>query len=228
MRSERNPRPAAAGYGRHHEAALEWLHAQNPDVALLQEVELARVISWEGARVHCLPTSPSARTGNAVIARSRRLEPLTIQIDGALVAAARAQIVDADFLLVSAHVLTDDREHRGRQRRALGSFVTRLAELVADGRCIVAGDFNASVHWPEYKEWFFEPMRKAGFEDARPYAHEVRSYWGRGSTAIIQDDHVFVDAATKRAANGGSWAIISSEDHRRWSDHGPVVVDVGK
>jgi hypothetical protein len=68
-------------------------------------------------------------------------------------------------------------------------------------------------------------MRAAGFEDTRPHAHEVRSYWGRGSTAVIQDDHVFVDPITKRAVIQGSWAIMASEDHRRWSDHGPVVLE---
>jgi endonuclease/exonuclease/phosphatase family metal-dependent hydrolase len=121
--------------------------------------------------------------------------------------------------------LTDGPEYKGRQRRALDAFVTRLAEVAGGRRCVIGGDFNASLHWPEFGKWFFEPMRAAGFEDTRPYPHEVQSYWGRGSTSVIQDDHVFVDRITKRTVVHGSWAIMASEDHRRWSDHGPVVLE---
>jgi endonuclease/exonuclease/phosphatase family metal-dependent hydrolase len=218
---------AAGGYRKHHGAALEWLEGQAPDVALLQEVELAKLASWPGAKVHPLPTSPGARSGTALVVRTEKLEPIAVEIDGALVAAGRARLIGADFLLASAHVLADGKEHRGRQRKALAGLVTKLTELVANGRCIVGGDFNASLHWPEYGEWFFEPMRRAGFEDTRPFAREVQSYWGRGSTACIQDDHVFADMTSRAAVSRGSWTVLADENHRLWSDHGPVVVDIG-
>ncbi|MGH7437285.1 MAG: endonuclease/exonuclease/phosphatase family protein [Polyangiaceae bacterium] len=211
-------------YRKHHKAALDWLRAQTPDVALLQEVQLAGLGCLEGMAVHSLPTSSGGSTGNA-IASTTALEPVPIEIEGALVAAARTHIGGAHFLLVSAHMLTDGRGEKGRQRRTLASLVTRLADAVGSGRYVIGGDFNASVHWPEYEESFFEPMRAAGFADTRPHPHEVQSYWGRGSTAVIQDDHVFVDPVTKVAVMRGSWAVLASEDHRRWSDHGPVVVE---
>jgi endonuclease/exonuclease/phosphatase family metal-dependent hydrolase len=217
---------SAGGYRRHHDAALEWLRAQGPDVAFVQEVELAKVASWAGTQVHSLPTSPGAGTGTALVVRTDTLEPIAIDIEGALVAAGRARLKGADFLLASAHVLTDGKHHRGRQRRALESLVKKLAEAVGTGRCIVGGDFNASLHWPEYREWFFEPMRKAGFEDTRPFPYEVQSFWGRGSTAVIQDDHVFADAATRSAVRGESWAVLADEEHRRWSDHGPIAMEI--
>jgi endonuclease/exonuclease/phosphatase family metal-dependent hydrolase len=213
------------GYRNHHSAALDWLRAQKPDVALLQEVQLARLACFEGMAMHCVPTSTGATTGNAIVTTAAAVEPVRVEIDGTLVAAARSHLGGADFFLASAHVLTDGPEYKGRQRRALDAFVTRLAEVAAGRRCVIGGDFNASLHWPEFGKWFFEPMRAAGFEDMRPYPHEVQSYWGRGSTSVIQDDHVFVDPITKRAVVHGSWAIMASEDHRQWSDHGPVVLE---
>jgi endonuclease/exonuclease/phosphatase family metal-dependent hydrolase len=215
------------GYRKYHQAALDWLRAQKPDVALLQEVELARLAGLKGMAVHSVPTSIGAITGSAIATKAAALEPVRVEIDGALVAAARTRLGGADFVLASTHVLTDDREHKGRQRRALGTFVTKLADVVAGGRCIIGGDFNASLHWREYGDWFFEPMRAAGFHDTRPHHHEIQSYWGRGSTSVIQDDHVFVDEVSKAVVSRGSWNIMSGEDHRRWSDHGPVVVDAG-
>lgn len=196
-----------------------------PDVALLQEVQLARLTCLEGMTVHFLPTSSRGMTGNAIASTAASLEQVGVEVDGALVAAARTRLGGADFVLVSAHVLTDGKAEKGRQRRALASVVTRLAEMVAGGRCIIGGDFNASLHWPEFEESFFEPMRAAGFEDTRPHPHEVQSYWGRGSTSVIQDDHVYGDMITKRAVMRGSWTIMASEDHRRWSDHGPAVLE---
>lgn len=213
------------GYRKHHQAALDWLRSQKPDVALLQEVQLAKLACLEGTAMHCVPTSTEGTTGNAIVTTAAVLEPVRLEIEGALVAAARTHLGEADFFLASAHVLTDGAEYKGRQRRALAALVTRLAEVVAGGRCVIGGDFNASLHWPEFGKWFFEPMRAAGFEDARPHPYEVQSYWGRGSTAVIQDDHVFVDPITRRTVMRGSWAIMASEDHHRWSDHGPVVLE---
>jgi hypothetical protein len=108
---------------------------------------------------------------------------------------------------VSAHVLTGK-----RQQEALATFVTRVSSAVAGNRFVVGGDFNASLHWPQYENWFFEPMRVAGLEDTRPHPQKVQSYWGRGSTTCIQDDHVFVDKVTKAGASRGSWAIVSSSN----------------
>ena len=215
----------AGGYRKHHRAALDWLHAQGPDVALLQEVELAALDCLEDMVVHLVRTSTGGITGNAIATTGAALDPVPVEIDGALVAAARTHLRGVDFIFTSAHVLTDGKEHKGRQRRALGSFVAKLADVVARGRCIIGGDFNASLRWPEYGDWFFAPMLAAGFHDTRPHTDEIQSYWGRGSTSVIQDDHVFVDPLTKLAVSRGSWAIMSGEDHRRWSDHGPVVVE---
>jgi len=208
------------GYSKHHDVALGWLRAQEPDVALLQEVQFARFASWKGMRVHSVPTSPGRSSGNAVAVRADRLEPIGVVIEGALVAGARARVTGDDFILVSAHVLTGE-----RQEQALANFASKVSGMVAGSRFVVGGDFNASLHWPKYGTWFFDPMRAAGFEDTRPQPQEVQSYWGRGSMSIIQDDHVFVDRVTKAAVARGSWAILSGDDHRRWSDHGPVVVE---
>jgi len=211
----------AGGYRRHHEDALDWLRLQDADVALLQEVQLEKVVSFHGMASHRVPTSPGSPTGNAVLVRAERLDAVNVEIGGALVAGVKARLVGEDFVLVSAHVLTGK-----HQQEALASFVRCVSRTVVDSRFVVGGDFNASLHWPEYAKWFFEPMRAAGFEDSRPHPQEVQSFWGRGSTAVIQDDHVFVDKVTRVGAGRGSWAIVSSENHRRWSDHGPVVVEV--
>lgn len=209
------------GYRSHHEAALAWLQSQDADVLLLQQLQLARSVSFPGTAFHCVPTSPGRPTGNAVIVRADRLDPVKVEIAGALVAAAKARRVGGDFILVSAHVMTGE-----RQQETLANFVAWVSSAVAGSRFVVGGDFNASLHWPEYAQWFFEPMRLAGFEDSRPHPKEVRSYWGRSSTAAIQDDHVFVDKVTKPGADRGSWAVMSTENHHRWSDHGPVIVEV--
>jgi endonuclease/exonuclease/phosphatase family metal-dependent hydrolase len=53
-------------------------------------------------------------------------------------------------VLVSAHVLTG----RGQQL-ALAECIRMAKDLAGDRPCIVGGDFNASLHWPEYRSWFF-------------------------------------------------------------------------
>lgn|GEM_PF-3825980 len=55
------------GYRKQHQAALDWVREQKPDVALLQEVQLARLACFEGMAMHCVPTSTGATTGNAIV-----------------------------------------------------------------------------------------------------------------------------------------------------------------
>lgn len=206
------------GYRAKHAQARAWLFdRERPDLALLQEVLLADLPDGEGLTCVKVPTSPGEPTGTAIVARAAG-KSLPFVLDGACVAAAEVELAGHAVVLVSAHVLTGP-----RQERALAEFARMTKELAGDRPCIVGGDFNASVHWLEYKGWFFEPMRVAGFHDTRPGEHEVQSYWGRGSKALIQDDHVFVGGKIGRVT---SWQIIDDEDHRRWSDHGPVALEL--
>jgi endonuclease/exonuclease/phosphatase family metal-dependent hydrolase len=206
------------GYRAKHGQARAWLFDhERSDVALLQETVLADLPEGEGLTCVKVPTSKGEPTGTAIVARAEG-QSLPLVLDGAGVAAAELRLAGRMVVLISAHVLTGP-----RQERALGEFVQMAKALAGDRPCIVGGDFNASTHWPEYAAWFFEPMRLASFRDTRPGQHEVRSYWGRGSQAVIQDDHIFV-----RGELGGvvNWQIVDDEDHHSWSDHGPVMLDL--
>jgi hypothetical protein len=120
------------GYRSHHEAALAWLQSQDADVLLLQQLQLARSVSFPGTAFHCVPTSPGRPTGNAVIVRADRLDPVKVEIAGALVAAAKARRVGGDFILVSAHVMTGE-----RQQETLANFVAWVSSTVAGNRFVV-------------------------------------------------------------------------------------------
>ena len=230
----------AGGYRWHHEDALDWLRLQDADVALLQEVQLEKVVSFHGMASHRVPTSPGSPTGNAVLVRAERLDPVNVEIGGALVAAVKARLVGEDFVLVSAHVLTGK-----RQQEALASFVRCVSRAVVDSRFVVGGDFNVTptdldcydpslfvgaTHVSEPEREALRALEATGLTDLTRALHPEEpsfSWWDYRNGSFhrgwgLRIDLLFVDQALLAKATA-SFVDRDERKGQKPSDHAPVV-----
>jgi exonuclease III len=244
---------AAIGFSRErHARAWAWLEAQEPDVALLQDVVVLEDMPASFGSVVFSPKY-GKRWGTAVATRAEgyRLrepaneEPFLTHLQGAVCVAESAS--DDAPLLVSLYSnakeytieeldelppIDDVRLCHPKEQLVweIDLAVHELRHLLRDRRFLAGGDLNSSLLMDEVQRHdetarLFANMHDAGMVDLRPRqsAHEQQTYFKKGRRPH-QLDHVFADAQTE--ATVLSWRVDPTPVvELELSDHAPIIVE---
>jgi exonuclease III len=235
-----------------HEEAWRYLASMDPDVALLQEVELP---SWAAER-WSIVAAPSAPWGSAILARpGLPLHAGQVDWDGGFrqgVLLATAELSPAGgppTVLGSVHTVVwskrdetvdellaqfgADAVRRPRERLAYANDVAYAVfrQRVHGRRFIVSGDWNIARLWDEYHRGtheadFFARAEEDGWVDCYRLFHEQEGRtWFRGRDIGYQLDHAFCDPETARLLTP---CYIEPEPAERLklSDHAPLVLEM--
>ena len=208
----------------------EFVRALAPDIAVIQEcgrpAEESPGVRWIGE---------NPRQGIAVIAADGwRIEPIPVATELQRWIVPFRISGPIDFILVAAWVLPD----RSSYSRAMCRGIDALADLIAAGPAIVAGDFNASpVFDRKRRDWTYAAIesRLHGLGLASAYhafhaecpGEETRAtyYHMWREDLAYHLDYCFVprawlpSVADVHVGGYGEW--------RGRSDHRPVVVELG-
>lgn len=217
--------PPGARYRRTHAQAWRYLWDElRPDIALVQEALLDLPAWVQPACCSQRPRSVGRNAGNVVLARGITAREIAIGAEGCCIASAEVEGRSGSFVVASVHVST-----RRTQKLFLRSLIDALVPVLAGKRFVVGGDFNAAREYSESAYgWFFDDLASRGFHDCHRAIHrrEVTSFWGhQAPKAGIQDDHLFIDAAS--ASSVLSCEVVDNSEVRRLSDHGPLVLVIG-
>jgi endonuclease/exonuclease/phosphatase family metal-dependent hydrolase len=196
-----------------------------PDLALLQETawradDLSSQVVY--APAHGKDGTPYP-WGSAVYVRGGTTKqlPLPAEHQGWLVA-TEVQLGQDELVAVSVHapILPTVRPNLDRAFEA-------LEPMLAGRSFVVGGDLNLSRNYDKYygprygHAEFLDGLPARGFFDCmrKFHAEEKQTIWKTGSTAVYQDDHIFVseDLAERVTA-------CDVADHAGLSDHSPLAL----
>lgn len=242
----------AAGFGHEpdrHDAAWQWLRAQDFEVALLQEAVIPDWAADEWASVVHGAKYPGQMPawGSAVISRQPRVdalappddEPWLRELWGSVVVAQPRLPGDLWFVSIHSNASPVSAERLGKHDTAdvrrcspvgiweIELFAPALERVLAGRRFVCGGDLNSgllfdTVHKYDYNARLFDDLHRRGFLDTRSSPNEVRTYFKAGK-GLYQLDHVYVDAGTKPLVTG--WEVLATiVSDQELSDHAPVLV----
>jgi endonuclease/exonuclease/phosphatase family metal-dependent hydrolase len=199
-----------------------------PDVAVLQEcgrpLQSDPAVAWFGA---------NPRQGVAILARAPyhiRAESVRSQSQSMFAARVLGPI---DFTVVAVWA-----QQEPSYSEALRRGITVYSDLLANGPCILVGDFNSSVAWDtkhrraDHRELESRLRQEFGLVSAYHAAtgeepgHESRPthFWRWQEQASFHLDYCYIPEAWLPGLE--SVAVGSYEDWANSSDHCPVIVDV--
>jgi endonuclease/exonuclease/phosphatase family metal-dependent hydrolase len=202
-----------------------WSHLLDslaPDLALVQETAW-RADDLSSQFVYAPAQGSDGRPyrwGSAVYVRggTARELPLPPEHRGWLIA-AEVELGKDELVAVSVHasMIHNVRPNIDRAFEA-------LEPLLAGRSYVVGGDLNMSRNWPYPRDGhteFLDALPGRGFFDCmrKFHAEEKRTIWKANSTAVYQDDHIFVsdDLAERVTA-------CDVADRAGLSDHSPLTL----
>lgn len=205
-----------------------WAYLRNkikPDLALLQEVSPPRLHKNE----YVLLNVVQGRWGTALYTRDMALEKLTFRTYPERVVAAQWESSSAEkVVIVSVHAPII----KNRVFPYLDQIFDEIESLVGNQAFIVGGDLNtarlAEKVWSGYGHGpFFERLAKSIFLDCvqKFHSEEQQTIFRPGQRHPFQDDHLFVSHGLAEQVT--SCEVLNNETTRSFSDHVPVLAEIG-
>jgi endonuclease/exonuclease/phosphatase family metal-dependent hydrolase len=227
------------------DAAWDFLLTElQPDIALVQEAKVPDNTGYEVLPTRALKPGSTEELswGSAILSRVGKPETKValsfedISARGAVQIASCTIAGLGEVCIVNIHSRLDYNEKQKVISNLRKTFEVVLRVLDGCDRFIVGGDLNTArsldaAYGAEYGHGeFWEGIDAGILKEALPGGEERQSYWGHGDDNkgptgnTLQDDHVFLDAETFQLVSESR--VWDTPQVRRFSDHGPIVVDL--
>lgn len=208
----------------HREAWTYLLDELKPDFALVQEALLIADDWIAPAGKLMWSADKTSDSGTAVFVHGT--EAFTIRdtrVSGSFVATISTQLFGSAACFASIHIGPSNyRAHLKSLRDWIAT------SLLPTGPFVIGGDFNSSRSIAKWHERYLTGLSDLGCFDChwRMHGREVQSFWGHQAKTAYQDDHIFT--SSEIGARISACGIIDTPEARRFSDHGPVVLEIGE